>query len=370
VYSQEDYNVHFQKIREKHVKIELMDIQENVLNELQGICISGGVTIVNDNLNRRSCDLKFVLNNSMLPSENGLIGLNRKFRLSVGIYDIINSIVRWFELGIFMLQDSNIDSSVNEKTISIKGLDKMALFDIPLKYKTIISANTPLHEAVKACATLVNESTPFISNSEYILPYNIEVGLGENLKDNLLKEIVDLYMKQQCYYNQKGYLVFETYKDRKNDTVIWEFNDDTDFTVSSSVDIVQSNIKNRIKVVGNTLDDGSQPEYTTENNDTNSPFCINKIGEKLDIITEDKYYTVEQCKQKGEYEIERHSNLAEKIDITCEDIYLIDDVNKLIKFNSDSLRERQLDGVYLVDSISLNLEVSGLMRLTAHKLYV
>lgn len=116
---------------EKYIKLELLNWQEEVLEEVQGRVTSGGTLSIDGNsATRQSTSFSFLLGNvnSITKIEN-LIGLNKKFRLFIGINDVNDNIV-WFGKGIFVFNQASISKNLtNEITMNVSARDKMCLLD-------------------------------------------------------------------------------------------------------------------------------------------------------------------------------------------------------------------------------------------------
>lgn len=368
--SQEQYNVQLSNTRTQYIKIEILDNNYNVINSIEGLCTGGSINIQADNPIRRMCDLSFVLTDRLFPNNTSLIWINKKFNLWIGLKSISDDVV-WFDYGMYFMVDPQISDNLAEKTISIKGYDKMCLltseFGGQLKNRIKINANTPISTAIKqTMITLGGESEDklMIDTSEYTVPYNFEIDSGEDVY-SVIKKLSDLYMKWQFYYNVDGYFVFEKIKDRTSDPIVWDFTD-KNFKLSNSVDFKFSNIKNDYTVVGRILSDGSQPKKQYVINNTTEPtsdYTTERIGIKELVIKEDSYYTTEACQQRLDYEKYLHTMLINSVSFNSVPIYGIS-VNQLININNPEIG---MTGKYCITSISMNLAVDSSMSINAYK---
>lgn len=372
--TEQEYRVHFQKRHKKYIKLEILNNRDIKIDEIQGVAEDGNITINAMSSMRRMCDLRIILNQKFIPNQSSPIWLNKKFRLYIGLEDIITGEIIYFNRGIFVTSNPSIDVQINGEFMSIKGYDKTALLDGTisgqLENKVQIPEGTPIHEAVKSVArTLGGETKLLIDNHEFVTPYKIEKEAGSTVWE-LLDELRKLYMDYELYYDVDGYLRFNKIKNKLNDMVIFDFQDDS-LVTAKTIDINFENIKNNIKVYGKLKADGVQvmaETSITEANSPESPFKIdgeNGIGKRNLIIHEDKYYTEEACLQRANYEKFIHSNFNEKVSITCIPLLFLD-VNKLINFNSP---QHNLFGKYIIENISMGLKYDSLMNITAWKIY-
>lgn len=370
----EEIQVCLQKSQVKYVKLDILNQQDKIVDNLAGLAIDGSYNIDANSALRRTCDIKFILNSKMVISPSSPIWINKRFRLWLGIKNLLTDEILYFNQGIYLISDPVMDIQLIDKTVSIKGYDKMAYFtnDISgqLPNKVVIPVDAPISDAIKSTAqTLGGENKLLIDTSPYTIPYQIEKDVGNTIYD-ILKELQELYKTWKCYYDINGNFVFTKIKDHVNDPVLFDFS--IYKTIQSiSQDIKYSNIKNYFKVIGKLLDDNTQ--YISETTVTNAlypdnPFTVEKMGEtttrKL-IIQEDKYYTQEQCNARKEYEFSIHNNFAEEISFTTIPLPFLD-VDMIVYINKP---EYNIIGKYCITNISSGIRFDSMMQIKAYKLY-
>lgn len=375
--TQIEYDLMFQSVRELYIRMAVLDTNDNIIDRIEGFLIDGNITIDNSSSIRRTADsIKLYLKNNFIPASDSPIWLNKRFKLEVGIKSIKNDQIYYFNLGIFSYDQPQTNISLTERTITFKGLDKMAFhdgtyngkLDVP---KTICNVDAPISQAIRATIVGLGHETKYIiedcvDDSGVIrnVPYKLEKDIGSTEWD-IIKELSNLYMWYQCYYDIDGFFRYEKYKFRLTDPIIWDFSD-YDFRITSQTIDDFQNVRNVIKVYGGEQGDGTQPSAIARNDDTTNKYSTVNIGERILPISETTYYTVGQCTDRANYELFLHSNLNEKISISCLPIYLINDVNTLIKFNVPA---HNLKGVYMIDKIGFPLKIDGTMTIDAHKIY-
>ncbi len=377
--SQEEYKVHYQSVRELYIKIQLLDgVTERVIDELQGVCVDGNINIKANQDIFRTCNLTMVVKNqSYLPSPSSRIWMNRKFRVFTGIKNLVTGEIVWFNknnggYGLFVMNKPVIDSTLTHTTLSIEGLDKMCLMNGKLdgylakavEFK--LPVGTPIDSAVRSTWQQLGGETKLnidSATSGMTLPYTIEKKPNDTVY-SILKEINDLYMGWQVFYDTNGYGVYTKIKNRLTDPIAWDFTD-FDFRVDSKSEPDFENIFNAVWVWGKKKTDGTQIKAYKENTDIKNPFSIPNLYKKEMTVTDDKIFTQEQANVRTDYELMKHGNLNEKISISCLPIYVLKE-NDIIYFNKP---EDGLVGKYLVDELSFNLKYDSLMSINAHKLY-
>lgn len=364
-FTQEQYNAHFLKSRTVYVKVEILNNQDVMIDRLDGISIDGSMNINADSLIRRTANIKFILYDYLLPTQESKLAINNRVRLWIGLSDY-NDNIYYFNLGIFIINDISIDVSISEKTISLNLVDKMYLLEnIPLEFLTKLNVDTPIDVAMKTTIqTLGSENKLLIETHPNSIPYDLEFRQDDNIS-KIVETLRDLYKSWETFYNTNGYFVFRKIPDRLSDPIIWSFTDEADFRINGNIGISYSNVKNYIKVFGKTLDNGITVSAIAQDDDINSLFAISKIGKKSIVVNNENYFTDEQCQQLADYELYRHTNFQDKINISCLPIYLLN-VNKIVEFNSS---EENLVGKYLIDSISIPLKFDGNMSFQGHKIF-
>jgi hypothetical protein len=370
MYSQGEVNVFFQKIQQKYVRIELLNKDELKLVELQGRVIDGTIDITNDNSVRRTCRFTMVIqDDKLIPAYNSYIWLNKKFRLHLGVKDLITDEIYWFDKGLFILNKPSLSYDMTNKTIEIEGLDYACLCNGTLggqlQAKTKINVDTPIDEALKSTIRLAGFSKFNIEENDFLLPYDIEKAADNTIWD-IVDEIKSLYMGYEAYFDNNGYFVFQKIKDRKNDIVDWVFEND-ELVINYRSEPNFENVKNKIIVYGRVLEDGTQITATLSNTNPNNPFSIPVIGERVLVVSDDKIFTQEQADLRAEYELEIHSNLQEKISTTDIPILKVD-VNKVVEFKNSGI-DIGIKDKYLIDRISVGLKIDSTMQIDCHKLY-
>lgn len=357
-----------QQLQTIHAKIELLDGNDNMLEELQGICIDGSIDIDSDSIVRRTCSLNIILKDkSYLPLPNNKIWIDKKFRLLIGIENDINDEIIWFNKGIYYFDSPSVSYTQDSRIISFTGLDKMCHLDGTyngtLGYITKINAGIPIFDAIKGLLSIVGETKYIINDVENMyIPYDLEQSESSTVSD-FLTEIRDLYMGYEYFYNEDGYFVYQKIKQKRTDMVEWIFDEDTKCVISYENTPDWANVKNRVLILGMQDDDGSQIQYELKNQNDND-FGIDYIGEKLLVVSEDTIQTQAQAKSRAEYELWLHSSLNEEVVMDTIALYGID-VNTLVTINKV---EVGIEGNYRITKLSYSLG-SGIMNANCVKMY-
>ena len=357
------YQANLSTNRTIHTKIEVLNMDNKIVDYIEGVVESGNINIGNSNMVRRTLDITFVCRDDKLEiSPTSPLWINKRLKVYIGIEDYSGK-VYYFNQGIYILSDPTTDISVSGRRITIKGNDKMQLFDRPFLTDIKFNVDTPISEAIKGLCDMIGEKNVLVEQTEYKMPYDMQFNIGSGIQ-NALKDVVNLYMNYQAYYNIDGYLVFEKIKNRINDATIWDFESYMNTTITRSKVTGYDDIRNHVKVIGKINEDtGELPLYEIKIEGYDKPLSIENIGLRPEVISEDKYSNIQQCKSRCEYEIEKTQQLVNRFSITCVPIYMINDANKLINITDKGIKYK-----CLIDSITIPLGI-GEMSITAHEIF-
>jgi hypothetical protein len=294
----EFYNMLTSVVRYLYIKIEILNEHNNIVGEVSGIAINGSYKITADSAIRRTCDLTFSLTDGYLPKDNNSIfWINKKFKLYIGLSNIKQNKIYWFDKGVYIIKDPNINISINDNIIKITGLDKMALYsgdiDGQLTTQTIVTYESGATRSDVVKAIMIDggekESNIIIEDSTVmreVIPYDIESSIGDCTTD-VLDKVIDILANYQYYYDLSGKFNFVSKPIRGNfrtNNIEWDFEQKNNVIISIDRNIDYANVKNRITVWGGLHDDGYQPSYTLALTDDNadfgdSPFTYEKLNE-------------------------------------------------------------------------------------------
>ena len=412
--TQNQYNVLRQPTRNLNIKIDLINENDIIVDSFEGIATEGTINLDGSSTYRRSGNLTMVFDKkyNLLPKPDSKIWFNNRIGIWILLEDYFGNTVP-FNMGKFAISEVDLNFNSAEKTISCQCLDMMAFLDGTLggklSHKTVIQEGTPISEAIRSILTgLVKVSIEDIriGNMDLTLPYTIEKKAGSTVYE-LIKEIIELYAGWDFYFNENGVLIVEKIRNKKGDPVIEVFDGtEKDLTLNNNPKINFSNVHNSIWVWGRQLDDGTQIKWNYRNrwsrkdkieldnltdkqdgdicfienenksyvyNDSAwelldfnviSQFNIEKIGEKIWTFSDDKIFNDNQAKLRAEYELEQKSNMAETVSFSCVPIYYLQPEQK-ININIDN----EISGDYLITSISVPLDISSSMNISAKKIY-
>lgn len=412
--TQNQYSVLRQPTRHLNIKIDLINENDIIVDSFEGIATDGSISMDGNSTYRRSGNMTMVFDKkyNILPSPESKVWFNKRIGIYVGLKNYFDEII-WFNMGRFAITDVDLNFNTAEKTMSCTLSDYMTFLDGnlggTLSHQTVIPVDTPISEAIKSTLTglgKVSVEDIKIDGVDLMLPYTIEKPSGSTVYE-LIKEMLDLYMGWDFYCNENGVYVVEKIRDKANDPVVEVFDGtDKDLTLNSQPKVDFKHTRNSVYIWGRQLDDGTQTKWVYRNmwvrnnkkdlddladkqkgdichitlEDSSyvyggdgwslldfrviPQFNIEQIGEKIYSDSNEKIFTEEQAKLKAEYELQQRSNMAETVSFSCVPLYYLQPLNK-ININIDNL----IQGSYLINSVSIPLNIEGEMAIEARRLY-
>lgn len=259
--NQEDFNVVKQPFINKYLKLNVLNFNLSVVNEISGNLISFDVSVNADSDLRRSCSVSFVVTDSSFEPEPGnQVWLNNFIQPYVGYENIYTGEIQWYNQGIYLINTPTYFYDATNNTLSFQGLDLMskltgvrngALPGVP----TIIPQGSSVREAMIAAIKLagftkyvVNECTN-IDGSVQAVPYDIQVNQGGYVFD-IIKQLRDILPNYQVYFDVNGVFHYDQIPSGDNDPVLIDDTLWNDVNMSDNITTDFESVKNYIEVYG------------------------------------------------------------------------------------------------------------------------
>lgn len=148
-----------------------------------------------------------------------------------------------------------------------------------------------------------------------------------------------------------------------NKPVSWRFSQNETQLLGMSYTVKKEDVYNDYIVVGEQLDDNSQPGGRAQNLDPASDTNIALIGRKTKRESASGYATVQQCKDLAEWRLKRSSVLQKAVSISCSQMFHID-LNSLVEIVRTDKPGSPVER-HLVQGFSRPLASSGEMTISA-----
>lgn len=341
--------------REIALKIELLDKNENVIDNLTDDFIDGSVTMTLQNGQRRSASLTLMnINNKYTPKAKGKIWLDKKIKIWAGLK--INREDYLFPQGVFCIGDPRAGSYFSDTTVTLDLKDKWSYLNGVLKgvLKTdyIINVGENVGNAVRDI--ILNEAkdvkSPIIVPTTVTSPYTLTLNRGDNYAEMLLK--LAGMVSYQIYYNKDGRLVFQPVADDNKRPSVWNFGTEEVNYLGSERTFEFTKIKNDVHVYGNNIN-GSQVYGHTQDNYIFSDTKIALVEERVLVIEDEVINTNDLAQQRANYELRKATTKNESVSMPCISLYHLNEEEIVtIQDNGNGLNRDR----YLIQNITKSLK--------------
>lgn len=280
----EDYNVLKQQYIKKYIRLELLDFQYNIVDELSGNMTKCSINVDSNSDLRRSCDLGFVVTTSTFDIKAGSkLWLDKFVRPYVGYENMRTGEIQWYNQGIYLVNNPQWSYNASTNEISMQALDLMSkltglrngnLEGIPTK----IAKDENVREAIIKTIELggftkyICEECKTKDGTIVPVPYDIEIDVGGTIYD-ILTGLRDIMPNYQIYFDINGVFHYEPIPLAYDDPVLIDDDLFNNVLISENINTDFESVKNYVEVLGHTwdVDYYSPSESTTVNGGTITP---------------------------------------------------------------------------------------------------
>ncbi len=277
--TQDDYNILRQSYIKQYIKLDLLDFNMNVVDELSGNLIGLSVAVDANADLRRSCECSLVVTDSSFEIKpGGKIFLDKYIRPWIGYLNIRTGNIQWYNQGIYLINAPSYQYDAATYTLSFSGLDLMSkltglrngeLPGVPTK----IPQGSDVRGAIIAALELGGFNKYIVSECKNVdgaiqeVPYDIEIAQGGTVYE-ILKELRDILPQYQMFFDVDGVFHYEMIPSGKDaptliDDDVWQ-----NILISESVSTDFENVKNYIEVYGRSHDIDHFSDKTTVSGST------------------------------------------------------------------------------------------------------
>lgn len=269
---QDDYNILSQQIITKYIKLEILNFQYNVVDEISGNLTAMSVNIDSESDLRRSCNLTFVVTDASFDVKAGnKIWLDKFCRPWVGYENIYTGTIQWYNQGIYLINAPSWRYNATTHELSLAGLDLASkltglrngeLEGIPTK----IPAGSSVREAMIAAIELAGFTKYTISECKDVdgniiaVPNDIEIAQGGTVW-NIVTQLRDILPRYETFFDVDGVFIYQPIPTGSGDPVIIDDTIWPNLLIDESINNDFESVKNYIEVYGRTID----PSYFSTN---------------------------------------------------------------------------------------------------------
>lgn len=260
--TQNDYNIIKQRNTERYIKLNLLDFNYNIVDELSGNMLSCSVRCDADSDLRRSCNVSFVVTDSGYEVGAGnKVWLNKYIQLYIGLKNIYTQEIQWYNQGIYLIDAPSYEYNATTHTLSFAGLDLMSKLtgarngQLP-GMPTVIKQGENVRKAIIATLALggftkyiVEECK--VNNAIQPVPYDIQIDQGGYVFD-ILSKLRDILPKYQMYFDVDGVFHYELIPSGEDEPVLITDDIWNSVVTGETVSTDFTTVKNYIEVYGRT----------------------------------------------------------------------------------------------------------------------
>lgn len=211
---------------------------------------------------------------------------------------------------------------------------------------------------------IINAYPEPIPANKYYTTYTITIDGGNTLA-SVVTGLCD-NLAALVGYDRTGRLRIEPsneFIDDSNKPVQWTFSMDDTTLLGMTYDVKNEDVFNDYIVVGEQLDDNSQPSARVQNNDPRSDTAISRIGRKTKRESASGYTTETQCRDLATWRLKRASVLTKAVNISASQIFHIQE-NQLVEIVRTDKPGAPTEK-HLVQGFSRPLTGNGAMTISA-----
>lgn len=247
------------KKHNKHLycRLELLDKDLNVIDNLEGLTIDGSLSIDADSDIRHTFTSTIYLKqNEMISSYSVDEWIDKLVRVYIGI-GLSDKNIFWYSKGIYAFNQNGFSYNATEHSVSVSCVDLVAMLDGSLSgtltgYQTVISTGTKISNAIIDTYKLSGMKECVVNYWNRTVPYDIEFSSGTSIW-SILTELRDLYYPFEMFFDDTTFVCQEI-PSGFNDPVVLNDEEFQDLVISESDDINYSEVKNCVEVFGASVE--------------------------------------------------------------------------------------------------------------------
>lgn len=377
---QQDYDVVKQSIINRFIKVNLLDFNYNIVDEISGNIEGFSISVDAESDIRRTCNVDIIVKDSTFDIAHGnRIWLDRYIQPYIGIQNIGTGDIQWYNQGIYLINNPSWTYNADTNRLTFDAVDLMAkmtgLRNGNLQGETyVIPAGSSVRDVIIASIELAGFTKYVVDECKtrngavQSTPYEIKIDTGHTIYD-MLCELRDILPQYEMYFDVDGVFHYHYIPTGEDEQV--EITDDlwNDIMSSEQIETDFESVKNVIEVWGRDMD-ASQPHATVKDENPDSPFYIGgDIGEIRIVLSGGDYNNIQTedlAKQRAELELYWRCRLLDSITLSCLPIPWMD-VNMIMTHAS---KGGNVQNRYMIKSYNADYgSTESSMTITAMSLY-
>lgn len=257
--TQSMYNAILQKSRKLHLRINLLNFFYQTVDSLEGLAVSGNITVEANSDTRRTCQVTLAVKDSTFDVQaGGKIFLDRYIQIFIGIELMRTNEIVWFNQGIFLINSPSYYYEATTNTLSFEGLDLMSKMTgarngylIGLRHQ--IPQGSNIREAMIAVLLDAGFTRYVVDDVDQTVPYDMEFDQGSTQYD-ILSQLRDILPQYQIYFDVDGVFHYTNIPSGTNENILIDDSTWSKLVLSEQINVDFESVKNVIEVYGRTHD--------------------------------------------------------------------------------------------------------------------
>lgn len=277
--TQNDLQLLRQSIKNIYSRIELLNENFTIIDEIHGYVTAGTITVSADSGIRRTCNLTLVLaDKSMLRGEETRVWLNKYIRIYIGYENARTHKIQYYNQGIFLFGEHSYQYDATTCTLQLTCYDLMSRLTglrsgQMIGYSTVIPAESDIREAMISTITQLGGFSKYlIEDTKREVPYDLEFNTGDFVF-SILEELANLYAGYEFFFDNDGTFIFQKIPTLESDPHILDADTLETLVVSEQYGGTFTEIKNATEVWGACLTQDHYNEDTVFENNQYSFTC-------------------------------------------------------------------------------------------------
>ena len=309
----EDKKISFSRWLESSIKIQILNEDETIIDELTSIINPGTITKDGTSYVRYTYNFDTNPTNDKINiSDRYKLWLNKQAKLYIGLKTPRMDDYKWYSSGVFIFSEVSNEYSATSNTLSINCGDRMYQLDgtqngelnalttiipayeedengNPIKHNIIrnafIDTAVQLGNVKKYIVDDIGEYKGTLYNKDYVayremhpewnqVPYDLEFSNNDNV-GSMLSKMIELYPNYSMYFDKDGILIAGMIPSCDNDQVVLTNDDLKHIAMTESSSTTLTEVRNVIHIWGQTF----EVDWYSENVTSSSNVYVAKVDQ-------------------------------------------------------------------------------------------
>lgn len=274
VVTNDQFRVSQQNIRNLRLKIDLLNYEYKVVDQLEGWALNGSITINADSELRRTATINMVVTDSSFDvNPGGKIWMDKYLQIWIGIDDLVTGEPVWHNMGIYLLNSPTRTYDPSTNNLSFQALDLMSkltgirngnIEGTP----TIIPVGSSIREAMISCVDQLGGFKKYIiEDNPQKVPIEIKIEREGTVFD-LIRELRDIVPNYEVFFDVNGVFHYQKIPSGKDDPILIDNNTWDGIVTGVEISTDFEYVKNSVEVWGHLHNPSVVVEEITVNGDT------------------------------------------------------------------------------------------------------